>query len=289
MNNLALYLAAVVIWGSTWLAITFQLGVVPPEVSVVYRFALAAVMLLGWCRWRGLPLRFSVPEHAWMALQGFFLFGLNYVFVYLAEGLVSSGLVAVVFSLIVFFNQIGARWLFGTVLRPTAMIGALLGIAGVGLLFWPDLRHAADGASSAGLWLALGGALSASLGNLAAERNSRRELPVMQVTGFGMLYGTVFVAVYALVLGRPFVFDGSAAYVLSLFYLALFGSVLAFVAFLTLLERIGAGRAGYVAVAIPLVALLLSTLFEGLRWQPEMIAGLILCLAGNVLVLRRTG
>lgn len=287
MNNIGLYLAAVLIWGSTWLAITFQLGVVPPEVSVAYRFAIASLMLLAYCRWRGLNLCFSTGEHGWMALQGLLLFGLNYLCIYQAEGRIHSGLVAVIFSLMVFFNMLGTRLFFGTPLRPATVIGALLGIAGVVLLFLPEIVRAAEaGTTLAGLLFALAGTLSASFGNLAAGRNSARGLPVVQVNAFGMFYGTLLVGGYAVLLGRPFVFDGSLAYVFSLLYLALFGSVLAFGAYLTLLGRIGAARAGYVAVAVPIVALLLSTLFEGLRWQPAMLIGLALCLAGNVLVLR---
>ena len=287
MNNIGLYLAAVLIWGSTWLAITFQLGVVPSEVSVAYRFAIASLMLLAYCHWRGLNLRFSAGEHGWMALQGLLLFGLNYLCIYQAEGHIHSGLVAVIFSLMVFFNMLGARLFFGTPLRPATVLGALLGIAGVALLFLPEIARAAEaGMTLTGLLLALAGTLSASFGNLAAGRNSARGLPVVQVNAFGMLYGALLVGGYAALLGRPFVFDGSPAYVSSLLYLALFGSVLAFGAYLTLLGRIGAARAGYVAVAVPLVALLLSTLFEGLRWQPAMLIGLALCLAGNVLVLR---
>lgn len=168
------------------------------------------------------------------------------------------------------------------------MLGAIIGISGVALVFWPELSHPTDERSPAlGIALALVGTASASLGNMVAARNQGRGLPVVQLNAFGMLYGAVLVGLYALSIGRPFVFDGSARYLLSLSYLALFGSVFAFGAYLTLLGRIGADRAGYAAVAIPVVALLISTMFEGLPWRGHTFLGAGLCVAGNVLLLQR--
>ena len=287
MNNLGLYLAAVLIWGSTWFAITFQLGRVPPEVSVAYRFALAGALLLCWCGMRGLRLRYSPREHLWMALQGALLFGLNYVMVYLAEGQIASGLVAVIFSLMVIFNILGARAFFGTPFKLTTLVGAALGVSGVGLIFLPQIGPQNGNPHVAwGLGYAVVATISASLGNLVAARNQRSGLPVIQLNTFGMLYGALFVGVYALGVGRPFVFDGSAGYLISLGYLAVAGSILAFGAYLTLVGRIGADRAGYTSVAIPIVALLVSTVFEGMRWHAGTLAGISLCLIGNILVLR---
>jgi drug/metabolite transporter (DMT)-like permease len=288
MNNLGLYLVAVLIWGSTWLVITFQLGTVPPEVSVAWRFALAGVMLLLWSLVRKLRLTFSARDHGWMALQGALLFGLNYVCVYLAESRISSGLVAVVFSLITFLNIAGTRLFFKTPIRPATVVAALLGVSGVALIFLPELRRPARGEEAvAGVIFSVIGTVSACAGNLISARNQRRGLPVVQLNTFGMLYGAAFVAIYAAALGRDFVFDSSLRYVLSLGYLALFGSVLAFGAYLTLVGRIGADRAGYTGATIPIVALLLSVGFEGLQLGAPEIVGIILCVAGNVLVLRK--
>lgn len=287
MDTLFLYLTAVLIWGSTWLAITFQLGKVPPEVSVAYRFALAGLFLLGWCLVRGLRLRFSLREHAWMALGGGLLFGLNYVGIYLAESRLSSGLVAVIFSLITFFNIAGTRVFFGTPMKPVTLFSAVLGVGGVTLLFLPELSRPTNGAHiGVGVTCAVLATLSASFGNIVAARNQRHGLPVVQLNTFGMLYGAAFVALYAVLTGKPFTFVASAGYVLSLGYLALFGSVIAFGAYLTLVGRIGADRAGYTGATIPIVALLLSVCFEGLRLQFGAMVGIVLCLVGNVLVLR---
>lgn len=288
MNNLGLYLVSVLIWGSTWFVITFQLGRVPPEMSVAYRFSLAGLMLLAWCVVRRQRLAYPWRDHAAMAGQGALLFGLNYVCVYRAESLIASGLVAVTFSLIVFLNIFGARLFFGNALKPATLAGAACGVAGVVLVFLPEIRHASTGSDQAvGVGYAVVGVVSASLGNLLAARNHRRGLPVVQLNTFGMIYGSLFVAVFAAAGGRPFVFDVSVHYLLSLGYLALFGSVLAFGAYLTLIGRIGAGSAGYVNAIVPIVALIVSSVFEGFRWHPATWAGIAACLAGNVLVLRR--
>ena len=221
-----------------------------------------------------------------MALQGFLLFGINYLCVYLAEAEITSGLVAVAFSLLVILNIIGARVFFGTPLKPSTMFGAALGIGGIVLVFLPELsRGTGRGNATLGIAFALGGALTASLGNIVAYRNHGRGLPVIQMNAFGMLYGALCVALFTLVTRQPYVFDWSPRYLLSLAYLAVFGSILAFGAFLALLGRIGADRAGYVTVAIPIVALLFSAFFEGLRWHPSLGLGILLCLAGNVAVL----
>src|SRR3954471_21646840 len=213
MNNLGLYLVAVLIWGSTWLVITFQLGRVPAEVSVAYRFALAGGILVLWSLVRRLRLKFSRREHGWMALQGALLFGLNYVCVYLAEGRISSGLVAVVFSLIVFCNIAGTRIFFKTPLRPATIIAALLGVGGVALLFLPELRQPAHSTETVeGVLFSVIATVSACGGNLVSARNQRRGLPVLQLNAFGMLYGATFVAIYAAAIGRPFLFDPSARY-----------------------------------------------------------------------------
>jgi len=290
MSSLNLYLVAIAIWGSTWLAIKFQLGVVAPAVSIVWRFGLSALMLLAYARWKKLNLRFSARQHVWIALQGVFMFGMSYVCVYVSEQYLASGLVAVAFSIIVFWNIILVRLFFGTPINPVAVLAAALGVAGIGLVFLPELTSFSTARESVfGLGLSVIGTLIASLGSMAATRNQAHGLPTVQANGFAMLYGAISVALYAVLTGDSFIFDWSFAYVASLLYLALFGSVLAFGAYLTLMRRIGAERAGYAGVAVPIVALVLSTVVENLRWQAPMVAGVALCLAGNILMLRGSG
>lgn len=288
MSNLGLYAVAVLIWGSTWLVIKFQLGVVPPLVSVAWRFALASMMLLAYCFLRRRPLRFGARDHVWIALQGVLLFGINYAGVYLAEQYLTSGLVAVVFSLVVSMNALGMRLFFGQPIRPLTIVAALVGVAGVALVFWPEMMQLSNSSDQyRGVAIAVGATAVASLGNVVATRIHRRELPVLQVNGWSMLYGALFVAVVGFASGERFAFDFSWPYIASLVYLSLFGSAVAFGAYLTLMRRIGADRASYTAVAIPVVALLLSTAFEHLRWHPATFIGVALCVAGTVLMLRR--
>lgn len=286
MNPLALFFAASVIWGSTWIAITYQLGDVPPEASVAYRFALAAVLLLAWCAVSGVRLRYGARDHLAMAVQGALLFGANYVLVYHSERYLASGLVAVVFSLMVFCNIIGMRLFFAHAIAPRMIVGALLGVTGVALLFWPELARFQGGAQGAvGLGIALSATVVASLGNLIALRNHRAGIPVRASTGYGMLYGAALVSVWAVMHGVEWRFNATPAYVISLVYLAVFGSVIAFVSYLTLVGKIGADRAGYVGVVVPGVALLLSSLLEGYRWTTPALIGVALCVGGNVSVL----
>lgn len=287
-RELFLYVTCVLIWGSTWLAITFQLGPVPVEVSIAYRFALAAAILALYCAARGLRMRFSAGDHRVMALQGVFLFAVNYVLTYHAERFISSGLTAVGFTAIVFLNILGTRFFFANPIRLPMVLGAVLGALGIALVFWQDLvgfRGGSDG--WLGLGLILGSAFVASLGNMVAAKNQMRGLPIVQSNAYGMAYGALFVAAAAAVAGEDFTLDLSPSYVVSLLYLALFGTVLAFGAYLSLLGRIGADKAGYASVLFPLVALGLSTWVEGFVWHATTVAGLALSLLGNVIILSK--
>lgn len=285
MHTATLYLTTVLIWGSTFFAIKFQLGEVPSEVSVAYRFGLSALILLLWCGWKRLPMRFSLQQHLWMLVQGLSLFGLNYMVVYWATADLSSGLVAVMFSTIVVMNIANGALFFGK--RPTrpVMAGALVGLIGIGLVFLPEFAALEIGGSALkGMLLALLGTFIASLGNMVSTRNQLAKLPVVQTNAYGMLYGAVLLSAIALWQDLPFTYESSWAYTSSLIYLALFGSVLAFGSFLTLLGRIGAERAAYSMVAFPIVALGISTLFENYHWTPAALFGVALVLVGNVLI-----
>ena len=283
-----LFLLSSLIWGSTWFVIRYQLGRVAPEVSVVYRFALAAALLLGFCAATGIRMRYSRREHFLVAAQGAFMFAPNYVLIYHSERFLASGLVAVVFSIIVIFNILGMRLFFGQPIRFKMIAGAAAGVGGVALLFWPELAHFEGGAKEGtGLALATVATFVASIGNLIAAHNYRLGMPVQSSTGFAMLYGALMVTAWAIVTGVPWTFLSTGGYLLSLAYLAVFGSVVAFVAYLTLAGEIGADRAGYVGVVTPVVALALSTALEGYRWTVPAVAGAALCLGGNVLILRR--
>ena len=281
------FLLSTVIWGSTWLAITYQLGTVAPEVSVAYRFALAAALIAGGCLAAGRSLKFPLRVHGLLVVQGALFFGLNYIAIYRAEQHVASGLVAVLFSTMVFMSLVGTRLAFGTSITARAVIGAALGVTGVALLFLPELMAARAGGSAAlGIAFGLGGTLLATGGNLVTMRMQQRHLPILETTAWGMGYGALIAALVAMLAGVTWSFDAGTGYVASLAYLAVFGSVVAFLAYLTLLKQVGAGPASYVTVSTPVIAMLLSTLLEGYRWSLSGVIGVALAVAGNVLVMR---
>jgi len=287
MNNTLLYVATVLIWGTTFFAIEFQLGTVAPEVSIVYRYAGASMLLFAWSRYRGLNLRFYLQDHARFVLLGVLLFGVNYVLAYRAQIHITSALTALAFSTMLWMNLINARIFFGVRAGRQVLLGALLGIAGIISLFAPQVSEfALTDAVFYGSLLAVGGALLASFGNMVSQSAQKRDLPVVQSNAWGMLYGTIITAAIAANEGHSFSFDWSVAYVTSLAYLTLFGSIFAFGAYLTLLGRIGAHKAGYAIVMFPVNAVIISVLFEGLKIDTPLIVGTLLVLAGNLFVLK---
>jgi drug/metabolite transporter (DMT)-like permease len=286
--NVALYASTVLIWGSTWLAIKFQLGVVPPSVSICWRFGLAAIAMALWCRARGLSLRLTREQHARLLLLGALMFCGNYALIYEAERYLTSGLVALVFSLLPLFNLLLIALLLGRALSLRALAGVGIGVAGVAIAFWPDIVAFDFGKSgSIGLLLALGGTLVASFANVVALRNQQRGVPVLPGTAVAMFYGSLCCAALVVLRGDRFAIDVSAPYLLSLAYLAIFGSVIAFGFYLTLLGRIGPERAAYSALLIPIVALVISHFFEAYAWSTRLTIGLVLVLSGNAVTLLR--
>jgi len=287
MSNGLLYLLTIGIWGSTWLAIEFQLGVVPPEVSVFYRYVLASALLFGWCVATRRSLAFPAWAHLRFMLLGVLMFSLNYLLTYRAQVHVTSALAAIAFSTMLWMNMINARLFFGVRSDRRAIAGSLLGIAGIVVIFEPQVGDLAwTDATFRGCLLALAGALFASFGNIVSQAAQQRSLPIMATNAWAMGYGALFTGLLALLSGKPFLFERSAEYVLSLLYLSVVGSILAFGAYLTLLGRIGAHRAGYAVVAFPIVAVALSAMFEGLELTPSLLLGVALVIGGNVFVMQ---
>ncbi len=285
--DVARFVAVSLIWGSTWYAITLQLGSVAPEVSVVYRFALASLVVAAWCVATGASLAFPLREHPILALFGATFFGFNYLCVYLAERYIASGLVAVVFSTIVFMSPVLMRLRYGDPVKPRTLLAAALGVLGVGLLFLPELDAARQGGDVArGIALALGATFLAALGNLVAVRNHRAGVPTLPSTAWGMAYGAMLAAAVAALDGARWTFEATPAYVLSLAYLAIVGSVAAFALYLTLLRNVGVWRTSFVSIATPVIALGVSTLLEGYRWTWAGVAGVLLAIVGNVIAIR---
>lgn len=283
-----LYISTVLIWGSTWLAITYQLGTVDPIVSVIYRMLLSSALLFILCQIRSIPLRVSARNHYFLIAQGVSLFGLNYWIIYMAESYLASGIIAVIFSLIVFLNIINSRIFLKRPINRDIIIGGLVGLTGICLLFYPELETVGAGNSAMmGLGLGLTAVFIASLGNMAATRNGLTGLSVWSINAWGTLYGAIVLIIIALFTGTEFTYEYSLSYTASLIYLAIFGTILAFGAYLKLMVLIGPEKAGYGALLIPFVAIILSTFFESYQWTPAAIAGFILAGLGNYLVMSK--
>lgn len=280
-------MTTVLIWGSTWAAIKFQLGTVHAIVSIAHRMALAAaVTLLIVLLTRGMG-RLPWREHPRILLQGLLLFCSNYLCVYAATAVLSSGLVAVVFSSMVILNALGGTLLFRQPLRVAVVLGGVLGMLGMGLLFRPELASldVSDERAHA-LLLCFLGTVCASAGNLLAAVNLRHGLPVLACNCWGMFYGSLALYLFAVLTGVPLAVDWRAPYLMSLSYLAFFGTVLAFWAYMSLIGRIGADRAAYTTLLFPIVALQLSVWLEDYRWTVWSACGVALVLAGNWLAMR---
>jgi drug/metabolite transporter (DMT)-like permease len=288
LKNWQLFAICVVTWGTTWYAITFQIGYMAPEVGVAFRFAIAGSAVLAMCAVRGMRLRFTLRDHGLFALQGSFMYGVSYICVYHAERHIVSGLVAVGYSASPLVTGLGAHWLFGLAVTRRFILGGLLGLAGVALMFYPQFGAAAGNPGAAlGAAFIVGSVLLSAVGSLTASRNRAHGLPFWPSLGYGMLYGSAVVTCIALLQGQSFMPPAAAAWWASLLYLALAGSVLTFACFLTLQERIGPGPTSAVGVMTPLLALLVSMLFEAFDPDVLTLSGAALAVAGNVLMLRR--
>lgn len=288
--NVLLYLTTVLIWGTTWIAIKWQLGPVPVAQSIAWRFLLAAAILFALAALRGRLVVPRGPARWLVAAQGVCLFCVNFLCFYHASRWISSGLVAVVFSMATLFNALNARLWFRQPIAPRVMAGGGLGLAGVVALFWQELGHGAWSLHAfAGLALAVAGTLSFSFGNLLSSRLQRLGYLPLNTNAWAMLCGALLLVAGMLASGTPPVWDPAPRYLWALLYLAVPGSVIGFTAYLTLVGRIGAERAAYATVLFPLVALNVSAWFEGYRWGGAALVGVVLVLCGNLLVFVRPG
>lgn len=283
--NLFLYFLTVVIWGTTWIAIKLQLGVVAIPVSIFYRFALAGLVLFAVLRLTRKLQKLDRRGH-WLCLgQGLCLFCLNFLCFYTATQWIPSGLVSVVFSAATLWNALNARLWFGTRIAPRVMVAGAVGFSGLVLLFWPELAsQQASHETLLGLGFALLGTFCFSTGNMLSSLQQRAGVRPLTGNAYSMLYGAAILLAGCLVAGLPFQFDTSTPYVGALLYLAIPGSVIAFTAYLTLVGRMGPARAAYCTVLFPVVALGVSTVAEGYQWTPPALVGLVLVMGGNLLV-----
>jgi len=277
------------IWGSTWIVIRDQLSVVPPGWSIAYRFALASAALFFWSAATGKSLKVERAYLPFVAAVGVFQFVMNFHFVYAAEHHVTSGLVAVVFALLLVPNAIMARAFLGQRLSRPFLIGSTMAISGIGLLFAHELGEAGEGAGQVaiGIALTMAGVLSASAANVMQATERARRIPPSTLLAWAMGTGAAVNVVLASMLHGAPVFEPRWGYLAGLLYLALAASALAFVLYYGLLRQLGPARAAYSSVLVPVIAMALSTLFEGYRWTPTAAAGCALALGGLLVALAR--
>lgn len=294
MPSYALFTIASLIWGSTFWAITLQLGDIPPAVSVVYRFLLASGTLFALCLARGDKLWLPWRVQRWTLLQGFFTFGLSYVCTYNSEQFVVSALVAVLFALMVFWTPICSRIAFGTVIPRRTWGAGAAAMLGVVLLFWQSIGAAmrelgqgqGHGHFILGVALGICASIASSAGSIVVGKVREQSTNLMLTTGWSMFWGTCMVALFCVLTGQRFVLPHTLSYVLGLLHLAIFGSVVAFICYFTLINRIGSSKAVYVGVINPVISVLLSIKLEHYRPVPAEWLGMAVCLGSVAWALR---
>ena len=287
-NTIFLFISTLIVWGPTWYIIKFQLGIVDPMTSVFYRFFLSSIIILVFCVFKKINLRFSFKEHLLIAALGISLFNINYVFFYLSTVHLISGFVALCFSSILFMNVVNNIVFKRKYPKIMTLVGGFIGTLGLLFIFYDEIiSFEFSKGTSIGILLGVLATYFASIGNLISEYTSKIKLNVVAVTGYGMLYGSVTLLIYLFVVGIDLNFDFSYRYLISLLYLSIFGSVFGFILYLSIIKNIGANDAAYVAIIMPLIALIISTIFEGLIWELNLYIGAFLVLFGNILILKR--
>lgn len=286
--NALLYCLVVVIWGTTWIAIYLQQGPVAAPVSIFWRFAVATALMMLIMQIRGKLRTLSLRDHLFCLLQGSCVFCFNFWCFYTAAAWINTGLESVIFSMAVLFNAVNSFFFFGQKPPLRFYCAAVLGLTGIVTLFWQDLMNSGfSGSLLLGIGLSALGTFGFSLGNMISLRHQKKGLEVMTTNSWAMLYGTLLIATIALLRGDNFTPQWTFSYIGALLYLAVFGSVIAFGAYFTLVGRIGASNAAYSTLLFPLVALSFSTVYEGYSWQVNAVAGLLLILVGNLVMFAR--
>lgn len=275
------------IWGTTWYAITLQLGQVAPLASIVWRFGLAAILLFAGCLLTRRSLKLTLNQHLAAAGQGVFAFSLSYSFTYAAEGRIASAIVAVIFASLALLNLILFRVAAGQRAAVLSWGGAVLGVIGVAVLSGSEILGAGlDEASATGVGFAFVAVIASAFGNYFAWRGQNAGSAVIPSTAWAMAYGSGLLALYGLATGVEWSIEPTFSYIASLLYLSVFGSVIAFVIYFTIARTRGYALASYISALTPPIAMLVSVLFENARFGWPALAGLALVLGGQVLLIR---
>ena len=279
-----LYVAVVFGWSTSWYPLSLQLGVVAPEVSLVWRFGISGLLMVGICSWCRISLRFGKFEHLGFLGLGMALFSTNFALFYNASFYAASGLLAVMLSMSSIIN-VGLAAILNRRPPPLLQLAAgLTGLAGLGLVFLPELKMSSTVLTSVAFGLA--GTMSFCIGNMLSSVSQGRGVHVLASTSWGMVYGTIFMVLVALVRGHDFIIDPTLSYLGSLAYLIIVSSVMTFACYLSLIGRIGPGRAAYATVVFPIFALLISARYEGYEWSLPALAGMGLVIVGNLMMIR---
>lgn len=282
------FIIVTLIWSSTWIVIRDQLAAVPPSWSVSYRFLLAGFCMGLFALFRGVPLRLPPRGILFAAMLGLAQFAFNFNFVYRAEHYLTSGVVAIVYALLLIPNSVMAWVIFRQPVSRAFIAGSVVAVAGIAMLLLREYRMAAVSPDAVllGVALSIAGLLSASAANVMQGMDMARRLPMMSVLTWAMLLGGAMDAFYAwATVGAP-VMDWRPGYLLGVAWLGIAGSVVTFPLYFTLIQRMGAGRAAYTSVLIPVIAMLISTLWEGYRWTPLAAGGAALAIIGMAIALR---
>ena len=288
MNNFILFGITLFCWSPTWYVIKFQLGYVDPLVSVFYRFFAASIIIFVYLLIKKKNLKFSLDCHFWFLFFGICLYSINYIFFYLSNTYLVSAFPAIIFSTVVIMNILGEAFYFSKKPSSKTFIGALIGMIGIVIIFNEEIfNFNLSNGKHIGLFLALLGTFFASTGNMVHQRNLNNNFPLIETIAYAMLYGSLITLLITQIRGIELLFEYTFEYIASLAYLSIVGSIFAFIFYLKLLEKVGAGRAGYVGVVMPVLALLISTVFENLEWQIELIIGLPILMIGAVLAINQ--
>ena len=288
INNFILFGITLFCWSPTWYIIKFQLGYVDPLVSVFYRFLTASIIIFIYLIIKKKNLKFSLSHHLWFLFFGICLYSLNYVFFYVSNTYLISAFPAIVFSTVVIMNILGEAFYFKKKPSLKTLIGATIGMIGIIIIFNDEIfNFNLNNGTHIGLLLALLGTFCASTGNMIHQRNLNHNFPLIETIAYAMLYGSLVTLLITQIRSTELLFEYSFNYIASLAYLSIVGSIFAFIFYLKLLEKVGAGRAGYVGVLMPVLALLISTIFENLEWQIDLIIGLPILIIGAVLVINQ--
>lgn len=288
-KNVILFIICSLIWGTTWLVIKFQIDSTSAIVGVFYRFFLAAILMFAFnFLVTKKNIVYPLKNHIYFALQGIFNFSINYILTYIAESKMSSGLVALTFTTLVYFNMIGLRLWFKKLISRNVFVGGIFGATGIALLFWKDLTmFNPDSKIIVGVIIGIIATFFASTGNMFAFKNHQFKIPVIIFNSYGMFYGAICTLMIGLYRHENFSFPTTPSFIISLLYLTVFGTVIAFWAYQTLVGTIGADRAAYTSIIAPVIAVFVSSVYENVQFTPLLIIGILFCIIGNIISLKK--